>query len=215
MQKATMDQPATNQHGALYITTTLTQDGIYLHVADAAGRIADLSKGFTDREQAAAFYRHVAQAAEQGKRVYQIVWEIQALEEAQQAATRTDDELAAAIDHTMRQAEQQYLAPRQHARAQAETVGNTGWAAYANRARTNTRPTSTDPLTPLMQHALTLADRNGEIRIQPGVTARTLRGMANRSLGRLVEGGPGYRRYEVVKLVLNQAGRKLAEGVAA
>jgi hypothetical protein len=80
MQKATIDQPAYNQHGALLIKTSINQQGVIsLYVTTGTTRIEKLSKAFNDREQAAAWYRHIAQAAEAGKAVYQIEWEIEAL----------------------------------------------------------------------------------------------------------------------------------------
>lgn len=87
MQKATVDQPVTHPHGALLITTALVETGIHFYVSDGVQRIDELTKTFADREQAKAYYLHVSRAAEQGKRIHQIVWEVQALEEAQNAAT--------------------------------------------------------------------------------------------------------------------------------
>jgi hypothetical protein len=99
MNKATESQPATNAHGALLITTTVEHDGIAFRVSDGVQVVDELTKTFTDRGQAAAYYRHVAAAAQQGKRIHQIVWEVQALEEAQNAATgRTAEEIAEAIN---------------------------------------------------------------------------------------------------------------------
>lgn len=80
VQKATIGQPATNQHGALLIKTSITNDGVIsLYVTAGAGRIDKLSKAFTNRDEAAAWYRHIAQAAEAGKPVYAIEWEMEAL----------------------------------------------------------------------------------------------------------------------------------------
>lgn len=176
MNKATETQPATNQHGALLIKTTLVEGGVSLYVADAAGRVDELSKSFTDRDQAAAYYRHIAAAAEQGKRMYQIVWEVQALEEAQNAATgRTAEQLAQAInadgdayvvaevevhnalvalkDEIMADADPNWKA---NLRKQVTAQANQGLARFAQS--TTTRAVK---LTAAQQDIVTLAARNG------------------------------------------------------
>jgi hypothetical protein len=99
VQKATVDQPVTHPHGALLITTALVETGIHFYVSDGVQRIDELTKTFADREQAKAYYLHVARAAEQGKRIHQIVWEVQALEEAHNAATgRTPEQVRADLN---------------------------------------------------------------------------------------------------------------------
>jgi hypothetical protein len=98
MQKATADAPAYNQHGALLIKTSITTEGaISLYVTAGAGRIDALSKAFTDRTAAAAWYRHIAQAAEQGKPIHQIEAEIAALIEAGQAVEQVTTSALAAL----------------------------------------------------------------------------------------------------------------------
>lgn len=80
IRKATAASPAYNQHGALLIKTSITTQGVIsLYVTAGNTRIAKLSKAFTNRAQAAAWYRHVATAAEAGKPVYAIEWEVEAL----------------------------------------------------------------------------------------------------------------------------------------
>jgi hypothetical protein len=99
VQKATVDQPVTHPHGDLLITTALVETGVHFYVSDGVQRIDELTKTFADRDQAKAYYLHVAHAAEQGKRIHQIVWEVQALEEAQNAATgRTPEQVRADLN---------------------------------------------------------------------------------------------------------------------
>lgn len=97
MQKATAGQPVTHQHGNLLITTSVDNAGLIgLYVTDGVNRLDQLTKSFTDRAAAAAWYRHIAQAAEAGKPVRAIEWEIQALIDA---AVATDvEQVAEAIN---------------------------------------------------------------------------------------------------------------------
>ncbi len=203
MKKATADMPVTHRHGALLITTRIYPTHIAFDVNTGAGQIRELCKTFDNRDQAATYYRHVARAAEQGIPTWQIIAEVQVLQDAQ---------LAAAINDTMDEATAAYLAPRQQARRIAAEVvqkpRNLG--AFAQPGRVNTRPAPRNTLSPrLLAQAFDAATPAGDIYIGPGVSERFLRAMANHNLGRLVTGGVGRRTHEVVKLHLNPAGQAL------
>jgi hypothetical protein len=100
----------------LLVTMTLHIAGIAFHVTDGVQRVDELCKTFTDRSQAIAFYRHVRDAAMAGKRIHQIVWEVQALQEAQQAATgRTPEQIAEAINAEVDAHQAQVVIPTHNA----------------------------------------------------------------------------------------------------
>ncbi len=195
IRKATATQPAENQHGALIIKTTLFPTHIGFDVNTGAGQVRELCKTFDNREQAAAYYRHVSQSAEAGTPIHRIVAEVQVLQEAQ---------LAANINASMDEATAAYLAPREQARqVAADALRNSkGWDRFADRRNVNTRPTCTDPLTPVMQRAIDHADINGIIHVGPGIALTTIEGLARRGLGRRIY---GKRRYQVVGIQLHTA----------
>lgn len=230
IQKASVNQPATNAHGALQITTSLVETGIHFYVSDGVQRINDLSKTFTDREQAKAFYRHVAQAAEQGKRVHQIVWEIQALEEAQNAATgRTAEQIRDALntdaagylttevaiadrlqddaDEIMAGADRNWKAKIRNQVVQAAKQANAGSrTAVPTASRVHTKPLTAVELDRVRNHA------DGVVTLLPGQSWTVLR-----AIWRRIGGEPTYRAGTqiMVSLRLTERGRTVADNQEA
>jgi hypothetical protein len=200
MQKATIDQPAYNQHGALLIKTSINAQGVIsLYVTAGAGRIDTLSKAFTDRDQAAAWYRHIATAAEQGKPIYAIEWEVAALTEA---GTAVDvEQIAEAInadwdarDNQRKAAADKLAADVAEIMAPTRRVRNTRSHVY--RQSLNDRQT-----------AAVRGHRNGIVRLGDGVTRPMLAAIADKGYGRLVM-VPG-TRYTIDHLVLNERGHAI------
>lgn len=227
MNKATQHRPATNQHGHLLITTNVQHDGIAFHVTAGADRVDELTKAFTNRAQAAAYYRHIAQAAEQGKRIHQIVAEVQALEEAQNAATgRTAEQIREAItaDIDAHRAEAVIPTHNQTVTAVADIMAGTartgGWYGARKAAQQATHravePTRTQvhrkPLTPveqdLIRHARTDADGNLVVTTRPGQSWLVLRAMWRRIGGERTY-KPGTRK--IASLTLSPRGLDVAD----
>jgi hypothetical protein len=217
----------------LLVTMTLHIAGIAFHVTDGVQRVDELCKTFTDRGQAIVFYRHVRDAAMSGKRIHQIVWEVQALQEAQQAATgRTPDEIAEAINAEVDAHHAEVTAAHNQAVATvAEVMAGTtqtgGWYGARKAAQQTVTPIGRKVrntrtrvyLKPLTgpQAAAINQHHKGIVRPGRGITRPMLAALEDKGYGTCVRGVGGARPHEIVYLRLNQAGLAAAQqtGVAA
>ncbi len=183
------------------------ENGFTLYVTSGPNTIHELSDSFTDETLARHAARTVCVRLNRGESIHTLIAEKQA----------TEQDLIAAVNATMDEATNAYVAPRQRDRQAASEV-NTGWDRFADRRRVNTRPITRRPLTDLMTDALASANDAGEIRVQDGVSVLTLRALAERRLGRLVTDGQRRRIGQpavIVKLQLNLAGLKAAAEIGA
>jgi hypothetical protein len=206
----------------LLVTMTLHIAGIAFHITDGVQRVDELCKTFTDRGQAIVFYRHVRDAAMAGKRIHQIVWEVQALHEAQRAATgRTAEQIAEAINAEVDAHHAEVTAAHNQAVATvAEVMAGTtqtgGWYGARKAAQQTATPSRTvhptrtrvhcKPATPA-ELDLIRAHRNGVVTTRPGQSWTILRAIARRGLGE-----PTYRPGTriIASLTLNARGYALA-----
>jgi hypothetical protein len=220
----------------------------HLYVRSGADRVGELCGNFPTAQSAcmrASYLRNrllggatVTQLVdEHTSNQFDVLAEVREVLDGLDARGRSVEEIAAEVKADMtqvrdeiraeqtaeREAAQQIVADgrgwntaREEARRIAEQARNAGWDRYT-QGRTNQRHSS-EPPTPVMLRALALRNQAGEIRVQPGVAKLTLAGLAARGYGRLVK-GTSRSRNEIVKLVLNERGTKLAastqEGAAA
>lgn len=180
----------------LLVTMTLHEHGIAFYVSDGVQRVAELCRAYTDRAQAIAFYRHVRDAAMQGTRIYQIVWEVQALEEAQNAATgRTAQEIAEAINAEVDTHHAATVAAHNEvvttvAEVMAGTAQTGGWNGARKTAQTTARATS-QPMDRILTEAAT---NGGRIVRSRRATSTQLVRLAERGLVELTYGWRGNQR---------------------
>jgi hypothetical protein len=193
--------PLSCDAGSYTISLVRTKDGGFtIYVMAASYTYDELTNQFPTedlaRAEASTYWRRLTS----GETVWDLIRDKQTAEH----------NLVASINATMGEAHDRMTAPRQAARQiAAEVMGNgRGFDRFADRRNVNQKHTHGEP-SDAMRRAVSLANAAGEIRVQPGVAVTTLRAMADRGLGRLVYGGT--RRYEVVKLVLNQAGIQLGK----
>ena len=106
----------------------------------------------------------------------------------------------------------QHATWRDHTRKQVTSQANATQGRYARQVKTPLTGADAE-LSTTQLRALTLADINGEIRVQPGVAVTTLQSLARKGLGRLVLGGR--TRYSVVKIVLSESGLNAAMDAAS
>lgn len=200
MQKATVEQPVTHQHGALLIKTSVNEQGVIsLYVTAGAGRIETLSNAFTDRDAAAVWYRHIAQAAEQGKAIHQIEAEVSALIEA--AAAVDVEQVAEGVNAAMDEVQQRVTATRQATQAAVGTVDRT-W----RRVRNTRTQVFRQPLNAVQTRAIR-AHRDGVVYAEDGVSWVTLRALAEKGFGTPVR-VPG--RQIITSVRLNEHGIAVA-----
>jgi hypothetical protein len=238
MQKATKDQAVTHPHGSLLITTALVETGVHFYVSDGVQRIDQLTKTFANRDQAAAYYRHVSKAAEQGKRIHQIVWEVQALEEAQNAATgRSTEQVKADLNtdatayltaetevhnrvvqlraEALAESSESYTQWRARVRKQVVQAAQQASQATPAREGRTVRNTKTrvflKPLDPAQIRAIHL-HRDGVVYAGNGISWLTLRAIVDKNYGAATY-MPG--RQIIQSVALNQAGLEVAASTEA
>lgn len=220
MKKAIEGHPVTHQHGNLLITTSVDHTGlITLYVTDGVNRLDQLCKAFTDRDAAAAWYRHIRDCAVAGKPVYAIEWELEALiaagvavdveQVAEQINTDADTRQA-----TTEAAHDALVADRDDIMADADPNWRTKLrqqtAAQANRR--TIRPTRTrvhlQPPTPAQKTAAA-QHRDGVVYAADVSSWVVLRGLEERGYGLGVRETPN--RPKLAYLTLNTAGLTLAD----